>query len=307
MASVSFHLHVYLVRLISSIFFYLDRHHSTPIPPRPSFDLKIPTSDKKSTLKLYFYTPSTYNRNSPTPHNTIINFHGGAWTYGSAQNDARFAAFVTAAGYSFISVSYRLFPSHTHPTQLEDCTAAVLWLKEHANEYGIDKIALCGWSAGGQLVFTTALKVAGKVDLAGLISVYPLVDFTIPREVKETRCPMAEERGRTPKSWKRIGEMYGEAAGEERDGRWMSPGLAPDQMLRDGLPEKVVLYACEWDELCEETEVFRGRLKELGKVVGGYVVKEVVHAWDKFPSFGRGDVKRDEMYQHAVEELKGMF
>jgi acetyl esterase/lipase len=234
-------------------------------PSSPLFQPQNPNIRPKSTIKLYFYTPSTYSRNSPAPHNTIINFHGGAWTYGSAENDARFAAFVTAAGYTFISVSYRLFPAHTHPTQLEDCTTAVLWLKEHATKYGIGKIALCGWSAGGQLAFATALKLAGDVELAGLISVYPLVDFTIPRQEKEAKCPVAKEKRRTPKSWKRIGEMYGEAAGKEREGPWMSPGLAPDQMLKDGLPEKVVLYACEWDELCEETEVFRGRLKELGK------------------------------------------
>jgi putative ergosteryl-3beta-O-L-aspartate hydrolase len=306
MASITFRLHIHLVRFIASIFFYLDRHYSHPIPPRPSFTVSIPTTDHKSTIKLYFYTPSTYDRASPTPHNTIINFHGGAWSYGSAENDARFAAFVISAGYTFISVSYRLFPSHPPPTQLEDCTVAVLWLKEHAEEYGIGKMALCGWSAGGQLVFTTAMKVAGRVELAGIVSVYPLVDFSIPRKAKEARCPVAGEKGRTPKSWKLIGDLYGEAAGKEKNGPWMSPGLATDQMLKEVLPEKVVLYACEWDELCEEAEVFRARLKALGKEVGGYVVKEVVHAWDKFPSF-KGDVKRDEMYAHAIEELKGIF
>jgi acetyl esterase/lipase len=307
MPSLAFRLHVYLIRLISSISFYLDRRHSTPIPPSPTFTHSIPTLSRTSTLKLYFYTPSTYNRSSPTPHNTIINFHGGAWTYGSAQNDARFAACVTAAGYTFISVEYRRFPEHAHPTQLDDCTAAVLWAKDHAAEFGIGKIALCGWSAGGQLAFTTALKVAGKVELAGIVSVYPLVDFSVPRRVKEERRPVAGEKSRTPKSWKGIGGLYGEAAGKERDGPWMSPGTAPEKLLREGLPEKVVLYACEWDELCEETEVFRERLRRLGKTVGGYVVKEAVHAWDKFPTFKGGDVKRDQMYAHAVEELKGMF
>ncbi|KAE9378864.1 alpha/beta-hydrolase [Stipitochalara longipes BDJ] len=307
MLSITFCLHVYLIRFIASLSFYLDRQHSLPIPAPPSFTFSIPTADNKSTIKLYFYTPSTYDRTSPTPHGTIINFHGGAWTYGSAQNDARFAASVTEAGYTFISVSYRLFPEHVHPTQLDDCTAAVLWAKEHAKEYGIGKIVLCGWSAGGQLALTTAMKVAGEVDLAGIVSVYPLVDFTIPRQEKEERCRVAGEKSRTPRSWKKISELYREAAGKESEGPWGSPGLAPDQMLRDGLPDKVVLYACEWDELCEETEVFRERLRGLGKIVGGYMVKEVVHAWDKFPGFKKGDRKRDEMYAHAIEELKGMF
>lgn len=166
---------------------------------------------------------------------------------------------------------------------------------------------LCGWSAGGQLVFSTAMKVAGTVELAGIVAVYPLVDFTIPRKVKEAKCPVAVEKSIAPESWKNIGEIYCETAGEEKEGPWMSPGLATDQMLRENLPEKVVLYACEWDYLCEETEVFKERLKGLGKIVSGYVVKEVVHAWDKFPTFAKGGEKRHEMYSHAVGELKGMF
>jgi hypothetical protein len=39
-----------------------------------------------------------------------------------------------------------------------------------------------------------------------------LVDFTIPRAGKEARYPVAEEEGRMAKSWKRIDDVYSEAA-----------------------------------------------------------------------------------------------
>jgi hypothetical protein len=39
---------------------------------------------------------------------------------------------------------------------------------------------------------------------------------------------------------------------------------------------------------CEETEVFRGRLKRLGMAVGGYMDREVVRGWGKFPFSVKG-------------------
>ncbi|CZR60664.1 uncharacterized protein PAC_10560 [Phialocephala subalpina] len=315
MPSLIFGLKIYLIRLITSIYFYLDRHHSTPLPPPPSFTLRIPTTDKKSKLKLYFYTPpsptlpKTPTKNpNPAKHPTIINFHGGGWTYGTPQKDARFAAEVTKAGYLFVSVQYRLFPEFGHPTQLNDCSAAVLWINEHGEQYGIDptKLVLTGWSTGGQLVFSTAYSLASQVSLAGIISFYPLVDFSTPRSVKEERCPIAVQRSKTPKLFKEISEMYGAASGPERSGPFMSPGLASDEMLRR-LPGKVAVYTCEWDTLCFEGEEFRERLRGLGKGVGGYMVSGVVHAWDKFPTFKRGDGKRDKLYGDAVRELREMF
>jgi hypothetical protein len=45
-----------------------------------------------------------------------------------------------------------------------------------------------------------------------------LVDFTIPRAGKEARYPVAEEEGRMAKSWKRIDDVYSEAAGKRGRG-----------------------------------------------------------------------------------------
>jgi hypothetical protein len=63
------------------------------------------------------------------------------------------------------------------------------------------------------------MKIAGLVEVAGTLSVYPLVDFTIPRAEKEARYQVAEEEGRTTKSWKRIDDVYSEAAGKGGRGR----------------------------------------------------------------------------------------
>jgi triacylglycerol lipase len=57
-------------------------------------------------------------------------------------------------GYVAACVSYRLAPKHTFPAQIDDCQAAVRWLREHAPEFRLDPARLggFGYSAGGQLV-----------------------------------------------------------------------------------------------------------------------------------------------------------
>ena len=72
----------------------------------------------------------------------------------------------------------------------------------------------------------------------------------------------------------------------------------------EALPEKMVLITCYGDQLLAEGEIFRKRLKALGKVVDGHTVPGVGHGWDKFPTFHRGNQSRDEAYGVAVTSLK---
>ena len=57
-------------------------------------------------------------------------------------------------GYVACSIDYRLAPKHPFPAQIDDCKAAVRWLRCHAKEFKMDaaRIGGYGYSAGGQLV-----------------------------------------------------------------------------------------------------------------------------------------------------------
>ena len=87
----------------------------------------------------------------------------------------------------------------------------------------------------------------------------------------------------------------------------LSPGLAPDRLIRNAFPGSLVLINCGGDQLLAESERFRKRLVGLGKNVEGCVVEGVGHAWDKRPTFKKGDVKRDEAYQLGVNSLQEVW
>lgn len=87
--------------------------------------------------------------------------HGGGWTGGSKAGVA--AAPLLAAGYAVASIEYRFSQDAVYPAQIEDCKAAIRWLRAHAAEYEIDPahIGVWGASAGGHLV--ALLGTTGEV------------------------------------------------------------------------------------------------------------------------------------------------
>lgn len=95
------------------------------------------------------------------PRPLIVWVHGGAWMGGSKEGCPA-VPFVTR-GYAVASVEYRFSQVARYPAQIQDCKAAMRWLRAHADEYGLDKKRFGAWgaSAGGHLV--ALLGTAGDV------------------------------------------------------------------------------------------------------------------------------------------------
>ncbi len=87
-------------------------------------------------------------------HPGIVFIHGGGWTGGDKASWEDEAMRFADRGYVGISINYRLAPAHPFPAAVEDCKAAVRWLRAHAAEFGVDpeRIGAMGSSAGGHLV-----------------------------------------------------------------------------------------------------------------------------------------------------------
>jgi len=91
----------------------------------------------------------------------LIWIHGGAFRMGS-KNDGVKTAYI-AEGYAVASLDYRLSQDALFPAQIEDCKAAVRWLRANAKSYGLDPARFAAWgpSAGGHLA--AMLGTAGDV------------------------------------------------------------------------------------------------------------------------------------------------
>ena len=100
--------------------------------------------------KLDLYLPD--KSDSPLP--LIIWVHGGGWAAGSKNNCPPLHDGYTQRGFAVASIGYRLSSDAIFPAQIQDCKAAIRWLRAQAKQYNLDpeKFAAWGSSAGGHLV-----------------------------------------------------------------------------------------------------------------------------------------------------------
>lgn len=98
--------------------------------------------------KLDLYLPAGVQRPP-----LVVWVHGGAWRAGSKEN-ARGVVPLLEAKFAVASINYRLSQHAVFPAQLEDCKAAIRYLRANAETYGYDadRIGVWGASAGGHLV-----------------------------------------------------------------------------------------------------------------------------------------------------------
>lgn len=132
-------------------------------------------------LKLLILLPKG-NRQPPEKTPGILWIHGGGYAVGMAGMVfmSRAKRLVTAYGAVVISPEYRLSGKAPYPAALEDCYAALLYLKAHAEELGCadDRIMVGGESAGGGLTAALCMlaRDRGEVNVAFQMPLYPMLD-----------------------------------------------------------------------------------------------------------------------------------
>lgn len=100
----------------------------------------------------------------PEARGVYLHIHGGGWMLGAAdQQDVMLDAISRAARATVVSVEYRLAPEHPYPAGPDDCEAAALWVVENARrEFGTERLAIGGESAGAHLSVVTLLRMRDR-------------------------------------------------------------------------------------------------------------------------------------------------
>ena len=176
-----------------------ERHTAQPTPSRVATEPVLPVGTK--VLRNLAYVPNGHERqkldlyvpSATKPLPLVIWVHGGGWRGGSKQG-CRSLPFLEH-GYAAASVGYRLSRHAVFPAQIEDCKAAVRWLRAHAREYNLDPERFAAWgsSAGGHLVALLGtsgefkefdkgenLEVSSRVQ--AVVDCYGPTDFTQMRK-----------------------------------------------------------------------------------------------------------------------------
>lgn len=165
----------------------------------------VPNGHERQKLDLYVPAGAM----NPVP--LIIWIHGGAWKSGS--KDLNPAVRYLARGYAVASLNYRLSQHAIFPAQLEDCKAAVRWLRAHAVEHGFDPHRFAAWgaSAGGHLAAllgTTGevkeFETGGNLDVSSRVQAvvdwFGPTDFTQMSRFSPPHAPFDHDAADSPES-----------------------------------------------------------------------------------------------------------
>ncbi|GAO51810.1 hypothetical protein G7K_5901-t1 [Saitoella complicata NRRL Y-17804] len=321
-----------------------------PLPLSPAWETTIhvpkdpANGEKGGKIPLAFYAPRTHRISLSLSHPVstvkrplVVNFHGGGFTIGNHHDDCRWStALVQNCGTIVCSVGYRLAPEYAFPTAVEDGVRAIMWCYERREQLGIDisKIAISGFSAGGNLSITVPLLLAQKLKdmenpcpglkIRAVVAHYPSTDFTrtrAERRASNLRPDLGLPQFYTDLfDWSYIGTDFGHVSPYAAD-PLLSPLRAPEEVLLEGLPSSIQIIGAEFDELRLEEEKFAERLRSINTASSGtgmkgkrfrvdYVqVKGEGHAWDRgvVVAWGRRGGLMKEVYGRACEEVNRAF
>ena len=112
----------------------------------------------------------------------VLWLHGGGYAVGMKEmvHMSRAVGLVKRFGVVVLAPGYRLSLQSPYPAAMDDCYAALLYLKEHAAALGVrsDQIMVGGESAGGGLCAAVCIRArdTGEVNVAFQMPLYPMLD-----------------------------------------------------------------------------------------------------------------------------------
>jgi cation diffusion facilitator CzcD-associated flavoprotein CzcO/acetyl esterase/lipase len=201
-----------------------------------------------------------YRPPTPGPHPIVVYFHGGGCVLGDAISDDPLCRdFCVRSDAVVISADYRHAPEHRFPAAVDDAMTAVRWVADNAQALGCrpGQLAVCGWSAGGQLaaVVCRLARDMGGPNIAGQALLTP---STAGDTTRASFAENADGYGLTTPLVRWFYDHYIDAA--DRSDPRFAPLRAVDL---SGLPPAIVVTA-EFDPLRDDGDAYAAALDAAG-------------------------------------------
>lgn len=207
----------------------------------------------------------------------VLWIHGGGYISGMKEMVyiSRAVELVKSFGAVVVSPGYRLAPFSPYPAAIDDCYAALLYMKEHAAELWVreDQLMVGGESAGGGLCAAVCIKArdTGEVNVAFQMPLYPMLD---DRDTETSH----DNHGRVWNTWKNHFGWRCYLRGTDRE--TLPPYAAPARVENmEGLPPAYTFVSTGEPFYAETLEYIR-RLKDCGIPASADVYETDMHAFD---------------------------
>ncbi len=227
----------------------------------------------------------------------LVIIHGGAWQSLDKDYLTWWAKDAARRGYVVFNINYRLAQEAKYPAAVEDCQAAIRWVRARARIYHVDlaRVGVWGESAGGHLASMMGLLDSRDPRMPGMssratcvVNFYGVADLAVtelPEEFTKQFDFVAMCENFIGKKHSEAPELFAEASPVHRVTKEACPFL-----IVHGDADFIVPYV-QSVKLVE-------KLKEAGVEVTLHTVKGGAHG----PSFGNAPGK-NEAYEAVWEFL----
>ncbi|NNE10840.1 MAG: alpha/beta hydrolase, partial [Ilumatobacter sp.] len=270
-----------MLRTIYAVWRLRHRIEGSVRPPRGLATLvgrPVPAPDGvRERLHVEWREGLTADLTTPARHDcrlpVVVYVHGGGWTSGDPQRQARDLYHELAlAGWAVLAIRYPLAPHVGVEHQVEVVRAAVRWTRADLAEHGVEAthVVLAGGSAGAHLASTAALTAEHPSErVEACVALYGIFDMA--------------NRNRTRAPWGIIPNTVMQATVAQAPNRYRD--LSPLDRITDSSPPFLVVHGTR-DTLVPvgEAEQFVAALREANRPVEFVPVVGAQHAFDALSS-----------------------
>ncbi|KAH8882943.1 alpha/beta-hydrolase [Thozetella sp. PMI_491] len=259
-ASIAFMIQNFIVAPV--LFMRAIKDYVAPAEIRADLVKKYPC---RSHLPIRIFFPKSYDRNSGQKLPTMFTIHGGGFVLGTPEDTDRWNyLFASKHNMLVVALNYAKAPSNPFPGPVHDieellCSA----MADSSLPIDPDRVALAGWSAGGNLTLAAAQLETVRSRIKAAVPLYPVLDFSTTHEVKTHLRRYKPELGGFRANEKdlllRLAAVFDWAylpTGQSTK----DPLLSPVYVASEALPDNIFVVGCELDLLSHEAWRLASRL-----------------------------------------------